>query len=563
MSSSLESLKPPRAPGAAARASMQSVESDSSFHKAEIGEAVPINVSLAAPSLIPHDQHAAVQEKRFHSGAEPEFHPPPEHHHTAESHDANAPDAPIARDPPQSAPASRHTADLDVASLTSLNPSESVPRLGRLNTITSSKSPGAPQMTVHTEVDSVVPPRLQRRPVSEHFAAAPPPLAANPHRFSLQVSDDLDRLMESASQLQHERSPRLEIAPGAEHVPLESIVSSDSYETAGDGYTALQESLGVVPLKIPKRPDPQSMERVREASRQYSVRSDASAETQNETIQDAASVGVMTPGRESLVRGRGVDSVENREAADKRAENTGSPDFTAAAHGGERQRLERQLQADIAARDALRDAMEQAPAEISPASVYSAVSSVHMPLDHGRAASVSSASTTRRLLHLLSSSAMPQQPLPTPIGRSDSAARAVVRDSVHVQMAHVDDDNDDEYYDIDDDVVAQPARAKSVKDSTSVPVRSRKKGRRRQTQHGLLLKPFSYLTLINLLESINGTVIGEEFETLNIPIKEKQLIEKIVDSLSRLTSDMVLDENRYEVGMERLEKAHRVLEGFL
>lgn len=77
------------------------------------------------------------------------------------------------------------------------------------------------------------------------------------------------------------------------------------------------------------------------------------------------------------------------------------------------------------------------------------------------------------------------------------------------------------------------------------------------------LKPFSYNTLINLLESINGTVIGEEFELLNIPIKEKQLIEKIVDSLSRLTSDMILDEHRYEVGLERLEKAHRVLEGFL
>ncbi|KAF8004683.1 hypothetical protein HF325_000140 [Metschnikowia pulcherrima] len=62
---------------------------------------------------------------------------------------------------------------------------------------------------------------------------------------------------------------------------------------------------------------------------------------------------------------------------------------------------------------------------------------------------------------------------------------------------------------------------------------------------------------------MNGTVIGEEFELLNLPMQEKQLIEKVIDSLSRLTLDMVTDNNRYAIGLERLEKAHRVLEGFL
>lgn len=62
---------------------------------------------------------------------------------------------------------------------------------------------------------------------------------------------------------------------------------------------------------------------------------------------------------------------------------------------------------------------------------------------------------------------------------------------------------------------------------------------------------------------MNGTIIGEEFNQLNIPIKEKQLIEKIIDSLSRLTSDMILDQQRYEVGIDRLEKCLRVLEGFM
>ncbi|KAI5957697.1 hypothetical protein KGF57_002963 [Candida theae] len=80
--------------------------------------------------------------------------------------------------------------------------------------------------------------------------------------------------------------------------------------------------------------------------------------------------------------------------------------------------------------------------------------------------------------------------------------------------------------------------------------------------HSAELKPFSYKTLVSLLESMNGTIIGEEFATLNIPIREKQLIEKIIDSLSRLSSDMILDRERYDAGIQRLERALRVLEGF-
>ncbi|RLV95271.1 Protein NBA1 [Spathaspora sp. JA1] len=75
--------------------------------------------------------------------------------------------------------------------------------------------------------------------------------------------------------------------------------------------------------------------------------------------------------------------------------------------------------------------------------------------------------------------------------------------------------------------------------------------------------PFNYNTLINLLSTMNGTVIGEEFNQLNLPIQEKQLISQIIDSLSKLTSDMILDESRYEIGMKRLQLALNVLEGFV
>lgn len=126
---------------------------------------------------------------------------------------------------------------------------------------------------------------------------------------------------------------------------------------------------------------------------------------------------------------------------------------------------------------------------------------------------------------------------------------------------------EDQYYDIDEPVVAtKPGRAKSVKDSTKHPKKmkrkpSKKKSTKRESSGQL--KPFSYHTLINLLESINGTIIGEEFNQLNLPIREKQLIEKIVDQLSRLTLDMVLDEQRYDIGIDRLERALKVLEGFM
>lgn len=120
--------------------------------------------------------------------------------------------------------------------------------------------------------------------------------------------------------------------------------------------------------------------------------------------------------------------------------------------------------------------------------------------------------------------------------------------------------DDDEFYDIEP--ISKPARAKSVKQSTTHQ-KSKSKLKRKSRNASGALKPFSYQTLISLLESTNGTVIGEEFSQLDLPAKEKQLIEKIIDALSRLSADMVLDRDRYEIGISRLENALRVLEGFM
>lgn len=137
------------------------------------------------------------------------------------------------------------------------------------------------------------------------------------------------------------------------------------------------------------------------------------------------------------------------------------------------------------------------------------------------------------------------------------------RDAHPLVSDHENKEND--YIDTESVVYEKPARGISVKAS----IRPSKKLKHKKAKHKRVrnsnqgLMPFSYQTLINLLESTNGTVIGEEFEKLDLPTQEKQLLEKIIDSLSRLTLDMVIDSNRYEVGLQRLEKALRALEGFI
>lgn len=76
------------------------------------------------------------------------------------------------------------------------------------------------------------------------------------------------------------------------------------------------------------------------------------------------------------------------------------------------------------------------------------------------------------------------------------------------------------------------------------------------------IRSFDVDTINELLNVTSGTLIGSEFTNLGMQPKEKQLLERLVDSLSRLTADMVLDPNRYDEGLRRLNKATKALEGF-
>lgn len=439
-------------------------------------------------------------------------------------------------------------------------------QIGRLNTIKESKAANRlPELTLNTQVENVVPPRLRRRPVSEMLSLSKEPHPAANNRLSLSLVTDLDKLMESATNLQV-ADEQVELAlSGASspvhhlgHSRLDSTLSTDSFQTAGDGQSVRLYNYGeevlATPIMLPKRPNADNMAKARQALHQYSTTSGILQDnTYDQDIDDEAAEQSTFHEESSRVASGSAreeiqDAVSERpvsgftdtsfsqplpEQHDETLQNlTGTP-----AHPDSSELSGSTPKQNFTPRNATGPSvheMLQQPVELAQ---------VHTP----------QRSDTNK--------ALPAPP--TLLARSEVTPKQQ-RSSVYTTDLKIDDN---EFYDIEDPViVSKPVRSKSVKESISVPQRrsTRRKTRRPKTRElSMQLKPFSYNTLIHLLESVNGTVIGEEFESLNLPIKEKQLIEKIVDSLSRLTLDMVIDENRYEIGMQRLEKAHRVLEGFL
>lgn len=90
-----------------------------------------------------------------------------------------------------------------------------------------------------------------------------------------------------------------------------------------------------------------------------------------------------------------------------------------------------------------------------------------------------------------------------------------------------------------------------------------RKARHKSTASSLFEKNhFNHDTLVQLLQITNGTIVGQEFQNLGLETFEKQLLERLVDSLSRLTADMIIDEERHDESVKRLNKAIKALEGF-
>lgn len=79
---------------------------------------------------------------------------------------------------------------------------------------------------------------------------------------------------------------------------------------------------------------------------------------------------------------------------------------------------------------------------------------------------------------------------------------------------------------------------------------------------GKQVKPLSYHSLSKLLDATDGIAIGQEFAALNLPMEEKFLLERVVDSISRLTANMVVNPGRQDHTSQRLEKVLAALEDY-
>lgn len=436
--------------------------------------------------------------------------------------------------------------------------------LGRLDTTKSRNVSNAqPDLTVTTAVESVIPPRLRRRPISE----APnqgDPVTASPKsikRTSIALNEGLDQLMESANYLKEE--PSADQKDTVKPIALTKLItgnsqdvniSSDAFETAeGDSAASSLESTSTsAPLRLPKRPNAASLGKARQASLEYAVKSTSPTKSMPSEVLSLRSVSSLHTEEELMPKKEAsLPPVEASSITDNSDKTETTALIPHTITSGISNPSPRTIYQDLETRN-------------TPPSM--AIINPVVPLMTGLAEVANDDKIHKEVSHLETVGAIsspinvadtriggpPESPIDSSSLKNESEIKAL--------------EADNEYFDIEEPVlVSQPAQARVVKDNIKLGKKKsvKRNKRNRKSDSELKLKPFSYATLVNLLESINGTVIGEEFDSLNLPVQEKQLIEKIIDLLSRLTSDMVIDESRYAVGIARLEKAHRALEGFM
>ncbi|GME73996.1 unnamed protein product [Ambrosiozyma monospora] len=145
---------------------------------------------------------------------------------------------------------------------------------------------------------------------------------------------------------------------------------------------------------------------------------------------------------------------------------------------------------------------------------------------------------------------------PSHSSASNSDASLFESDKSKSKHIKLEDTEDDALYEDLETSHVRPAKSKPARRHSKRSSKNLKGGKKKS------IRPFSYDTLARLLNATDGIVIGQEFADLQIPTEEKYLIEKIVDSISRLTANMMLNPNRYDQGCQRLEKVLSALEGF-
>ena len=164
---------------------------------------------------------------------------------------------------------------------------------------------------------------------------------------------------------------------------------------------------------------------------------------------------------------------------------------------------------------------------------------------------------------------------PTP-ARSNN--NSITKSKVRSTLPHIanianptmnNNDNDDGFEDIDERHVFSNHPSRSSRDTHNYPSRSsrethnhRQKQNKTSKQRNSGSNSFDTNTLSQLLMITKGTLVGSEFANLGMKTEEKLALERLVDSLSRLTADMILDPDRYDEGIRRLGNAVKALDGF-
>ncbi|CAI5004461.1 CFC_HP_G0005090.mRNA.1.CDS.1 [Saccharomyces cerevisiae] len=150
------------------------------------------------------------------------------------------------------------------------------------------------------------------------------------------------------------------------------------------------------------------------------------------------------------------------------------------------------------------------------------------------------------------------RPLPSTPNEDSRVTSNLKRDdtlqAIHDRANHTSTSTNKQDDDMYEDIIEETPKKTKLKKDTKKKLNKKKSVKE--------LRSFDIDTLNQLLSVTKGTLIGSEFAQLGMKIEEKHALERLVDSLSRLTADMVLDPDRYEEGLKRLDKATKALEGF-
>lgn len=124
---------------------------------------------------------------------------------------------------------------------------------------------------------------------------------------------------------------------------------------------------------------------------------------------------------------------------------------------------------------------------------------------------------------------------------TENSVLASYEDVTETNNVEEEEEDDDEYEDISEPVVHTQNLKNSIKKKLDTP-------------HKFNLSTME--SLVGSMQQVN------DFENLGMQDEEKKYLQLLVNNLSKLTADMILDPSKYEEGLRRLKKAALALEGF-